>query len=89
MNIYELKMKDNKKMQEFCISKINEISNIEYIFNVKSREPGYVSDIKYINFRLGQCKVEREHYTYFLHLLQEEYVNLKKSYSDNIMQLTI
>ena len=51
MNIYEQKMKDNKKMQEFCISKINEISNIEYIFNVKSREPGYVSDIKYINYR--------------------------------------
>lgn len=89
MNLEELKRKNNKNMQEFCISKINELSNYQTMYEHQITERAHICDIKMISYKIGQCKIERDYYTYFLNLLQAEYVNLKSTRSSDIMQLTI
>lgn len=89
MNLEDLSIKQNKNMQNFCILKINELSNYQHMYENQIVDRAHICDIKMISYKIGQCKIERDYYTYFLHLLQVEYVNLTKPKTADIIQLTI
>lgn len=89
LSINELQIKENEFMQQFCIKKIDELSSFQVMYEKQIVDRGHICDIKLISHEIGKCKVERNYYTYFLKLLQNEYVNLKESKKYNIKQLTI
>ena len=89
MTIEELKEKNNKEMQQFCIEQIDKISSREVILMVHRKDKAYIGDYKYLDYELGNCKLERQYFSYFLHLLQEEKASIKCKKVANITQFTI
>ncbi len=83
MKIEEMTIKQNKRMQEYCIKRLEKISEKEESYNKAIKEVYYYRSHEFYARQLGACKTEYEHFSYFLYLLQEEEKKLLKEMKDN------
>ena len=89
MNLNELKIKNNENMQNFCALKINELSNYQHMYEKQIKDKAYIWDYKELCYKIGQCKIEREYFSYFLYLLQEDYKRIENKKEKENIQIKI